>query len=555
MSDCSPLRLNDHGQSSSSPSQSLTSHNSEAPLDRRQPQGKAFRNRPVDSTSGDASHHYHRSGNHRNNQRSPPSPSEMSTSSCQLKYGAKSVIDLFIPVSICIWIVVGTMKATDSYHYSSQSVIWYAQMMFTDQTVGTETRVWHSLLNALIMLALIVCMTTLLIVLYKFRCYKTIYVWLLLSSMMLLLPFMVMYIAVFLKVYNVTMDKVTLTIFIWNFAAVGMICIHWKGPLKLQQAYLIMISALMALVFIQCLPDWTVWSVLVIVSVWDLVAVLCPMGPLRILVELAQERDEPIFPALIYSSTMIWELSTLTAHSTFTMADNKNSNNRQIKARNTSRPNHRLTSSSTPSESPKRPNRLRDGSEHFNSPIRRSDQHPVEIEYEDGVEPPSVSIIQPNSIASELRREDEWSSAGVRAVRARNTNSRAQKRSAPQVNTMQHGVNSSAIDFSQSVPNECINETQPSEDDERGVKLGLGDFIFFSVLVGKASSYGDWTITMSCYVSVLVGLCLTLSLLTLLRKALPALPISIGFGLTSALLSYFFAVPLASDLTVYQIFV
>lgn len=108
----------------------------------------------------------------------------------ELKYGATHVIKLFVPVSLCMLMVVASVRSLTFY---TKTNIYLPYTPYTDQTVDTTTRVWQSFANAFIVLLVVAFMTFVLIVFYKMRCYRLIHGWLLMSSIMLILMFVTGY--------------------------------------------------------------------------------------------------------------------------------------------------------------------------------------------------------------------------------------------------------------------------------------------------------------------------------------------------------------------------
>lgn len=90
------------------------------------------------------------------------------------------------------------------------------------------------------------------------------------------------------------------------------------------------------------------------------------------------------------------------------------------------------------------------------------------------------------------------------------------------------------------------------EEERRGVKLGLGDFVFYSVLVGRAALF-DMLTVFTCFIAVITGLFITIMLLAIKKKALPALPFSIALGFIFYFLSKIFLIPFAASLGTYSV--
>ena len=222
------------------------------------------------------------------------------------------------------------------------------------------------------------------------------------------------------------------------------------------------------------LPEWTTWVLLVALAIYDLVAVLAPGGPLKILVELARSRDDDL-PALIYE-----------ARPTISRSDGGGQRSRTLDV---------LVSGVSDNSSVELQNMSRNVENIPNEEVIDTEYGRQRTDDEISDQGEVTPLMVPNM--SEIAEVDE-ERANLVEMLAR------ERRDGGDVNE--------------------VTVTQ-------GIKLGLGDFVFYSVLVGRAAMYDLMTVY-ACYLAIISGLACTLILLSVYRRALPALPISITLGIT-----------------------
>lgn len=429
----------------------------------------------------------------------PPSSSQTRTTT-EHDVLTNAILRVLTPVMICmilaIWFVHGHGDRTKCTARERQLSPEFYSQIFSSSTQSSNN-------NALIagifiggFAFLMVSFTFLIVWLYKTRRQKIIKGWLTISVFFIFGYLGGLYVFDFCRSHCINLDWITLVLAIWNFTVTGLFAVFRPVPRIINQAYLIIMSALMAFIF-RPLPSWSIWAILAVLVIWDLYAVLAPKGPLKTLVALAREREDDL-PALIYDT-------------------NPRDAGREYSKAASSRP----------------------------KPLKTSDLPLVDTE----AEAPTNAPQQNDELASNELAGTQVSRPGHRRRYFQRKTRDPNATENLSQNTPENEEEDAAISTNLPTATPAIETKEEIPVGTLGthLKLGLGDFVFYSILVAEASKTSVMTAVTS-FIAILAGLCVTLFLVTVCRKALPALPISISAGLLFYLLTRYSLQPFVANL-------
>ncbi|XP_066386718.1 presenilin-like protein At2g29900 [Miscanthus floridulus] len=403
----------------------------------------------------------------------------------------EDITRIVYPVSACMLLVVLLVSLLSSP--SSPSPLSASIAAATGGVSGGgDDDIPTALITAITFVVAVTAATFLLALLFYLRCTPCLRAYLGFSALAVLLVLGGQVALLLLSRLRFPLDAVSFALLLPNAAgALALAALAPASvPIALHQAALVAIAVLTAFWF-TLLPEWTTWALLVAMAIYDLAAVLLPGGPLRVLLELAIQRNEEI-PALVYEARPV---------------DPRHGRNWRLWREGT-QPGADLDASSTVEVIGEVLGRNLDANS-GNS----SSSHDNEADGDVSNSRPRVTLVA------------AFSSSDSTVAQAGEVSALPEHRVA---------VAEMSVPLIQPRPQRSGEEAVEDEDgiglsSSGAIKLGLGDFIFYSVLVGRAAMY-DYMTVYACYLAIIAGLGITLLLLAFFRKALPALPVSIALG-------------------------
>uniref|UniRef100_A0A8L8KKV7 Presenilin n=1 Tax=Heligmosomoides polygyrus TaxID=6339 RepID=A0A8L8KKV7_HELPZ len=202
-----------------------------------------------------------------------------STDSKRRMYGPADMVKVFVPVSICMLLVVLCVRNIEDYQ--KDFFIKAPYFMYSEPDDEPTKKLLKAIINAAIFLGVIIFATFLLMCFFYFKCYTCLLVYVLVATFALFTIIFTLQFRRILQEMNVPVSVITYFFLLYNLVMVEMMAVFWKGPKGVQQvtdflASLILLSAMVALNVMLLLPQWTSWVLLIVLALWDLCAVLSP---------------------------------------------------------------------------------------------------------------------------------------------------------------------------------------------------------------------------------------------------------------------------------------
>jgi hypothetical protein len=225
----------------------------------------------------------------------------------ELMYSFASFHAIVAPVSITMILSALAVVYINTEETREQGEAAFAQTyeVLELEEGDTSQNFAASVANTLIIVSAICAMTFVVVLLYKYRCMKIFSIYMVSVTGMLLSYFTSNMFIVAIEKYNMKIDKLSYAYIIWNYSIVGVLAIFYnKGiPRWVSQGYLIASSVVLAWQ-LSYFNEWTAWTLLVVLALYDLFAVLTPCGPLKALANLMSQPGAQELPGLLYEALL-----------------------------------------------------------------------------------------------------------------------------------------------------------------------------------------------------------------------------------------------------------